>query len=323
MTALAAVVIVAVVGNGFKIQTREVAVQIPGATLQAVVSWPESGEADGLVLMVHGDGPVDATNDGYYLPWFEAAAEAGYATISWSKPGVGGSTGDWLDQSMSDRAAEVSAVLDWAQRQPRLATDTVVLWAASQGGWVAPEVAASRSDIDAVVAIGPAINWLRQGRHHLLAELENAGASDTERALAIATSDQTRELLAAGSSYRHYLAVTTDPEPMSKQRWEFALLNHTADATADLHAMAPQDLPVLLVLGRQDRNVDIAETAATYSDILGDDVRVTFPEAAHSTARPIMEQDEVVGAVTEFLWPRALFADGVLSGYEEFLVEVS
>lgn len=322
VTAFAAVVIVAVVGNGYRMTTHEVAVEIPGASLEAVVSWPEDGEADGLVLMVHGDGPVDATNDGYYLPWFEAAAQADFATVSWSKPGVGASTGNWLDQTMADRAAEVSAVLDWALAQPGLGADTVVLWAASQGGWVAPAVAASRADVDGVVAVGPAINWLRQGRYNLLAELEHAGASETERALAIAVSDQTRELLAAGESYPMYLAVSNDPSPMSAERWGFALRNYTSDATADLHAMAGRDVPVLLVLGRRDRNVDIVETAATYADILGDSVKVSFPEAMHSSARPIMEDEELVGAVTAFVWPRALFADGVLTGYEEFLARV-
>lgn len=43
-------------------------------------------------------------------------------------------------------------------------TSFTVLWGASQAGWVLPKVASSRVDIDAVVAVSPAINWLRQDR---------------------------------------------------------------------------------------------------------------------------------------------------------------
>lgn len=310
---------VAVVGNDLRVQThRETIPMADGGALEAVVAEPPDGQARGLVVMVHGDGPVDATYGGLYLPWFEAAADAGLATLSWSKPGVGASTGDWLDQSMADRAAEVRAALDWAADQG-LPTENVVLWSASQGGWVAPAVAATDDRIGAVVAVGTAINWLRQGRFHLLAELEDAAAGSAEVAEAVAISDQTRDLLAAGASYETYLAETDDPEPIGEDRWGFVMLNYESDATADLEAMAPRALPVLLLIGTRDRNVDVAETETTYREILGDAVQVKRVDAVHSMARPVMESVSAVGVATALLWPRAVYADGVLESYREFL----
>lgn len=311
---------VTLVGNDYRLRREQVSIPVANGTLDAVLGIP-SGEDSvrGLVVVLHGDGPVDATHDGLYLPWFEAAADVGYATVSWSKPGVGESSGSWLDQTMDDRAAEVSAVIDWAKRQPGIVTDRIVLWGASQAGWVLPKVVSSRDDIDAVVAVGPAINWLRQGRYHLVAELDDAGAEADGREAALRYRDQRLRLLEKNADYETYLAGTDDPEPMERDRWGFVLLNYTADATADLTAMSAKDAPVLLMLGEHDRNVDVDETAEVYARILGEEVTINRFPPAHSMARPVVEDSVPLGFVTAVGWPRALFADGVLATYRGYL----
>ncbi|WP_432489522.1 alpha/beta hydrolase family protein [Kineococcus sp. SYSU DK018] len=311
-----------VVGNEYRFEEERVSVPVPGSSLEAVVAHPE-GTTRGLVVLVHGDGPVDATYGGLYRPWFEAAADAGFATLSWSKPGVGGSTGNWLRQDMGERAAEVSHVLDWASAQPGLATGTVVLWGASQAGWVLPKVVRSRPEVDAVVAVGPAVNWLRQGRFNLLTELDHEGAAAPARREAVEVSDRTRELLESGADHDRYLARTTDPEPMDADRWGFALRNFRSDATADLQASADRHVPVLLTPGTEDRNVDVAESESTYRRILGDDVTVARFRAAHSMARPVVEDSDALGLLTGTSWPRALLAPGVLDTYRDFLEGVA
>ena len=306
-------------GHDHRFAEERVSVPVPGGTLDAALARPP-GTARGLVVFVHGDGPVEATQDGLYRPWFEAAADAGFASLSWSKPGVGRSSGDWLDQTMDDRAAEVGHVLDWAATRPDLPTGTVVLWGASQAGWVLPKVVRSRADVDAVVAVSPAVNWLRQGRFNLLAELDHEGADATTRREAIAASDRTRALLDAGADHARHLAATPPgADPVGADRWGFVLRNFRADATADLQASAARHVPVLLALGTQDRNVDVAETEATYRRILGEDVTVARFDAAHSMARPVVEDSDAVGLLTAVLWPRALLAPGVLSTCRDFL----
>lgn len=309
----------ALVGNSFRF-TRE-PVTIPGrhGDLAGVLTLPPDGTAHGLVVMVHGDGPVEATQDGLYAPWFEGAADAGFATLSWSKPGVGGSDGDWLAQSMNDRAAEVATALDWAHQRDDVPTGTIVLWGASQAGWVLPKVTRVRADVDAVVAVGPAINWLRQGRHHLLAELEHDGADAQERDRAVEESDRTRELLERGASYEEYLAATTSAEPMSAQRWGFALRNVGADATDDLAAAATREIPVHLMVGTHDRNVDVDETERVYRSIFGPLLTVERVDGAHSLARTVMEDNDAVGLTTGVLWPRALLAPRAIDDYSRFL----
>jgi dipeptidyl aminopeptidase/acylaminoacyl peptidase len=315
-------VAVAATGHAFAIEERRVRIETAAGVLDAVLATPPGAvEPTGVVVFVHGDGPVDATSDGFYRPIWEDLARAGYASLSWSKPGVGGSTGDWLDQSLADRAAEVGAALDWVVEQPGVDPRRVGLWGASQGGWVVPAVAARRDDVAFAILVSPAVNWLRQGRYHLLASLDHEGASAADRERAIAASDDTRRLLDERADYARYREETIDPEPMTRARWGFVARNYRADATPDLVAMAGRDVPTLLLLADGDLNVDADETERVYRDLLGEDVRVRrFAGARHSLARAAVEDDAVLGLVTGVLAPRRVFVPGYTSAQREFLL---
>lgn len=314
---------VGLAGNSYAFDERQVEIPLAAGSLSGVLTTPKSGEAHGVVVMVHGDGPVDATQNGLYDPWFDGAAASGYATLSWSKPGVGGSDGDWLTQSLPDRAAEVSAAVDWAKAQPDVPTSTIVLWGASQAGWVLPVVVADRDDIDGVVAVGTAINWLRQGQFNLQSELDHDRADAEQRARAEAASATTDALLERGASYEEYLGETTEADPMTLERWGFVQRNFRADATSDLARAATRYIPWLLLAGEHDRNVDVHETAEVYREIFGGDVKVTWVDAVHSMARPIVDDSEFIGLVTGAFWPRALLADGVIDSYRGLLDQVA
>ncbi|MGO2522853.1 MAG: alpha/beta hydrolase family protein [Brevibacterium aurantiacum] len=310
---------VAIVGNNFRFKQESVTALGPDGELAGVLTLPPNGQARGLVVMVHGDGPIDATQQGLYSPWFEGAADSGFATLSWSKPGIDESNGDWLAQSMDDRAAEVTAVIDWAKRNDDVPTQTIVLWGASQAGWVLPKVVNSREDIDGVVAVAPAINWLRQGRFNLESELEHEGADAPEIARAIKDSNRTRKLLDREAPYTDYIDSTTSRDPMTEDRWSFVQRNFRANAVRDLTASASRKTPVHLMVGTHDRNVDVTETEKVYRSTLGSYLTVTHLEGAHTLARPIMEENDLVGFTTGILWPRALLAPRAIADYRTFL----
>jgi hypothetical protein len=101
--------------NSYAMDERRVTIRQSGHTLHGVLTTPRDGRArHGLVVYIHGDGPVDATHEDGYKPMWEANARAGYASLSWHKPGVAGAPGDWLGQSMADRADEAAAAIAWA-----------------------------------------------------------------------------------------------------------------------------------------------------------------------------------------------------------------
>lgn len=295
---------------------HEEQVTIPGRTqpLTGVLALPEKdAKPYGLVVFVHGDGPVDATHDGFYRPLWEAFARAGYASLSWNKPGVGGAPGNWLDQSMDDRAAETEAAITWARNRPDIDASRIGLWGASQAGWVAPKVAKRNPSVAFLIEVGPAINWLRQGRYNLLTEAADEKLSPAQTSMHIERSDATRKLLADSAAYSRYRAEIGGD--ITQDRWGFILKNYRSDASADLNGLKT---PTLLVLGGQDRNVDVDETETTYRQLLAGTLNVcTLPQATHEgTVHGRSQLDEYARAAFA---PRSLFAPNFLACQEHFL----
>mgnify|MGYP000066939094 CR=1 FL=1 len=298
---------------------REERVVIPDGprSLDGVLALPAAGRGPyGLVVFVHGDGPVDATHDGFYRPIWEAFAHAGYASLSWNKPGVAGSKGDWLGQSMEDRAREVTAAVAWARARPGLDGHRIGLWGASQAGWVMPKVAARTPDLRFVIAVSPAINWLRQGRYNLLAELGAEGASPATVQARLERSETTRSLLRRGATFEEYRAEVGDTGDMTEARWGFILRNHTVDATEDLSRVR---VPTLLVLAGHDLNVDVADTEAVYRASPAPLWVRRYPGADHALLREEVAGSEIRTVLTALFAPRDLFADGFLADQAGFL----
>ncbi|GAA2631491.1 CocE/NonD family hydrolase [Actinomadura fulvescens] len=325
--ALATVLVLVAVAGAWVIRQntydlREERVTITGGAwpLKGVLAWPKKGKGPfGLVVFVHGDGPVDATHETFYRPMWEAFAKAGYASLSWNKPGVGGAEGNWLDQSMDDRAAETIAAIRWAERRPGIDARRIGLWGASQASWVMPKVAVRLPELRFVIAVSPAINWLRQGRYNLMAELEDAGASPEKVRAEVGRSDTTLRLLRSDASFEQYKAAVGDARDMTADRWRFVTKNYTSDAERDLAAMR---VPVLLVLGGHDRNVDVADTEAGYRKALRAPGRLQtrrYPNATHSLVRKELEESQLKLTLVAIAAPRSLSAKGFLDDQRRYL----
>ncbi|MFF2573173.1 alpha/beta hydrolase family protein [Streptomyces sp. NPDC058084] len=310
--------------HSYAMDEQRVSIRHGGHTLNGVLTIPKDGrKRHGLVVYVHGDGPVNATHDDGYKPQWEANAKAGYASLSWDKPGVEGAPGNWLDQSMDDRAEETTAAIAWARARPDIDGDRIGLWGASQAGWVLPKVAA-KTPVSFVIAVSPAINWLRQGRYNLLAELRADGASASRTSAVIAKSDSTRRLLERHATFEEYVkAMRGDLDGMTADRWRFISKNYTADATRDLRAL--RGIPVLLALAGHDINVDTADTERIYRAVLDTGGALTakrYPDATHSFLKQSIEQSDLKVTLTALFSPRSLFADGFLEDQRRFLKDL-
>ncbi|MEV7595921.1 alpha/beta hydrolase [Kitasatospora sp. NPDC089797] len=291
--------------------------------LHGVLARPSgAGGPTGLVVFVHGDGPVDATHDGWYRPIWEAMAGAGYATLSWDKPGVADAPGNWLDQSMQDRADETLAAIRWAKAQPGIDPGRIGLWGASQAGWVMPKAARQSTDVTFVIGVGTAVNWLRQGRYDLLAHAEKDGASPAETEARIARSERRLTAMRENRTFEQYRAGGADVTGITPERWDFDLRNYRSDATEDLAAVKA---PVLLILGGRDLNVDSADTEAGYRRILPTPGQLQvrrFEDATHNIVPESVEDSELKSTVLAIAAPRSLFAPGYLDAMRQFLASI-
>ncbi|MDF5754502.1 alpha/beta hydrolase [Spongiactinospora sp. TRM90649] len=326
---LAVAVLVAACGgwviyqHGYELRQEQVTITGGEQPLKGVLAWPTTGMGPyGLVVFVHGDDPIDATHDEFYLPLWEAFAQAGYASLSWNKPGVGGAAGNWLDQSMADRAAEAVAAITWAKGRPGLDPTRIGLWGASQAGWVMPKVAARLPELRFVIALSPAINWQQQGRYYLMAKLRDEHASPDRVRAELARQERMLALLRARVSYEQYKAAVGDTE-MTAERWTFISKNYTSDAAQDLAAMR---VPVLLLLAGHDRNVDVADTEAGYRGHLRAPGLLQvrhYPGASHAMIRKEIHDSESKMFLLAVAAPRSLFPDGFLDDQRRYLEQVS
>ncbi|WP_380281790.1 alpha/beta hydrolase family protein [Kitasatospora purpeofusca] len=311
--------------NSYDLREERVVITGGAQPLEGVLARPEGGRGPyGLVVFVHGDSEQDATHDTFYRPIWESLARAGYASLSWNKPGVGGAPGNWLDQSMEDRAAETAAAIAWAKGRPGVDPERIGLWGASQAGWVLPKVANRVPGVRFVIAVGTAVNWLQQGRYDLLTDLEDEHAPQDRVDAALARRERVEVQLRKGATYQQArAALGADLDGIGADRWGFIQRNFTSDATADLSALT---VPVLLALGERDRNVDIDDTEAGYRRLLARPGQLTvhrYPGATHGIAHSWAEDGSLRGLLVAVAAPRSVYADGYLGDLRRFAATVA
>jgi hypothetical protein len=85
---------------------REVSFELDDAVLSGTLVMPVDATNPPIALIVHGDGAQDRFSNGGYLPLINTLVDFGIGVFSWDKAGFGESTGNWLDQTMEDRAEE-------------------------------------------------------------------------------------------------------------------------------------------------------------------------------------------------------------------------
>ncbi|MBA3925917.1 alpha/beta hydrolase family protein [Listeria rustica] len=296
--------------NSYNMKESTKIIHATSTPLNAFIAKPNHGtKQQGLVVFVHGDGPMDATQDGGYKPLMEKFAESGYTSISWDKPGIGKSQGNWLNQSMDDRATEVNDVITWAKQHPNINTDKIVLWGSSQAGWVIPKVMASGEHKFALTILAsPAINWIEQGQFNTQQELQNEGKTAQQIKTTTKKDQEILTLLNNNSSYSAYQKIAPKENPMTKDRWQFVQKNYLSDATADLKKITT---PVLLLLAEKDRNVDIQDTKQVYTQTIPKKLltTVTIKNTQHAMLNPQIANSKWLTTLTAIMAPKDQLLD--------------
>jgi len=258
---------------------REVLFEIDDAVLSGTLVMPIDATAPPIALIVHGDGAQDRFSDGGYLPLINTLVDAGIGVFSWDKAGVGASTGNWLDQTMEDRADEALAALQAISALDDINLDQIGFLGFSQAGWVLPRVANQTVPAFTVI-VGGAVSWRDQGTYYSRVRMASEGVAEEVIEQRLADRNLRNDALFGAPAAA---PPTTDMDPA---RFRFVAGAYWEDSTDFISGMTG---PVLAIWGEDDLNVDARSDSATFQEQLmplTEDRRVVMvPDATHGLLR--------------------------------------
>lgn len=127
-------------------------------TLAATLSLPSGKGPFPAVVFVSGTGPntrdEDVSGHQCFLVLADTLTRHGIAVLRYDKRGVGGSTGNYGAATTADFAADADAAVSLLQKDVRIDPQQIGLLGHSEGGVIAPMVAARQSGLAFVVMIG-------------------------------------------------------------------------------------------------------------------------------------------------------------------------
>src|SRR6266436_5211664 len=104
---------------------EQVRFEVDGNTLKGVLVLPATPGPHPAVVFINGSGDADRTGNGVFPHLWRYFASHGFACLSWDRPGVGQSTGDFEKQSYPDRAAEALAAVRFLGSRSDIRPDRV------------------------------------------------------------------------------------------------------------------------------------------------------------------------------------------------------
>ena len=131
-----------------------------GITLAGTLTYPFNGKADKAVVLITGSGPQNRNEElmGHrpFLVLSDYLTKKGIAVLRYDDRGVGESQGDPTAATSEDFADDAEAAVNYLKTQNMVGIEKIGLIGHSEGGMIAPMLAAKSKDIDFIVLMaGP------------------------------------------------------------------------------------------------------------------------------------------------------------------------
>lgn len=267
-------------------------------TLAGTLTLPEGEDRVPAVLLITGSGPQDRNEElvGHkpFLLLADRLTRAGFAVLRVDDRGVGGSTGSDADATFADLASDAGAGLDLLAAHPRVDPAAMGLLGHSQGGYLAPYVAAEREDVAFVILVaGPAVDGFAvlelQNEILITRTLAGQGAPQDVVDAAVASQLtflralqpllQSGDLDAARALVRERVEaeVPADQRPPQAEFEQFIAAQQDATVAPSFRAflafdprpyLEQLDVPTLALFGGLDFQVDAAQSEGPMRDAL-------------------------------------------------------
>lgn len=201
----------------------------------------------------------------------------GIAVFLFDRRGSGNSEGDFETASFATLAGDGSAAVDYLKSRGDVDKDRIGLYGISQGGWIAPLVAGSRSDIAFLIIVsGCGVSPAKQMDYGVSYALKQAGYSVDVIAQAIDLRNQVNEYFRGNISFD---IVAADLDRARFEPWfRFAYLGGGKELPKDVRTSKwwyefdydplpiwqRINLPVLFLFAENDQWVPIAESMSRF-----------------------------------------------------------
>lgn len=241
-------------------------------TLAGTLTMPTGPGPHPGVVMVGGSGPSDRDNDVLFPPIRAALVRSGFATLSYDKRGVGGSTGSWLDCGVDELAADAAAAVAVLGTHPEVDARAVGLFGHSEGGWVVLRAAAEHPKGVAWVVTnsGPGVGPAEQERYALATALRADGDPLADACLELYDRVVAAALRRAPFAEADLL-VRGDPAgepfarfgvPLDEPTWRIMVRYADHDPAPDVDRLR---CPHLALFGAADPIVPVAASVAAFA----------------------------------------------------------
>ncbi|HEV2262677.1 MAG TPA: alpha/beta hydrolase [Candidatus Rubrimentiphilum sp.] len=241
--------------------------------LAGTVFVPRTGLRHPALIFVHGSGDEGRWASAYLADY---AARHGIVALTYDKRGVGASTGNWRTSTVDDLVNDARAGIAMLARTPQVDRRRIGVWGHSQGGQLAPAIAAHNAlvsfVIDADGPVGPQylqdlyrVNNLLARRYSgkQLDQAEHLYSEFVDVARSGAPHDRLRaDIAAAGDApWVADLAIPDD------NNWIWAWYKAYGNYD-NRKAWAGVRVPVLIVFGGNDLTVPVQSSVAQTVGIL-------------------------------------------------------
>ena len=277
------------------IQAREITFNNGDVKLAGTLLLPSAAGPHPAIVFLHGSGAEGRWANRYLAERF---AKAGFAALIYDKRGVGQSTGDWHNAGFEELAGDALAGIRFLQARPEVDKMKIGIYGHSQGGTLAPLVAARAEDLAFIIGsaaggIDPAaMEEYSVGNSIGISALPPDEAADARSfvhaIVDVAYRGKPRKDLDAVAVRFRNRAWYFSPPPADDYYWSFAR-RIAAYRPTDYWRQAKA--PVLLLFGNKDERVPPAESSRAIVAALrqGGNKAVTlrmFPNADHTFSLP-------------------------------------
>src|SRR5688500_2445273 len=277
------------------IEERDITFANGPVTLAGTLLLPKTGSSLPAVVFLHGSGA-----EGRWASRFLAVqlANRGIAALIFDKRGVGGSSGDWRRATLEDLAADGAAAIARLRHEPRIDPRRIGLHGHSQGGTLAPLVAARAPGLAFI--IGSSAAGLPTDSTEVFSILNSVYPRATSADDSASARTYTSELVAVAYHGRPRARLDSlatalrdrpwffAPPPPDNAYWSFSPLYARY---RPLEWWSRVRVPVLLLYGSDDQRVQAAQSAERIAAALrtagNTDVTVRlYPGADHTFRLP-------------------------------------